>query len=98
MKKDTKQFFLTFFRSKNRGRETDMRYFNHPFAQDNQMDLISDINLDKSLSIESLSSDFEGVVEFSNKKGKRNAKDREVIDDDNNSSLKDVFDMDALLT
>jgi len=48
------------------------------------MKLIDDVHLEKSLSEESLMSDFEGIEEKVNKKGKRNATERETIDDDPN--------------
>jgi len=53
------------------------------------MKLIDDIYLEKSLSEESLMSDFEGIDENVNKKGKRNAVERDVIDDDDKNDLFD---------
>jgi len=86
-KRDTGQYYLTFKRVKIRYRDpNDLGYFNHPFVMGNRMQLIDDMGLDKPLSEESLSSDFEGV-ELGNKKGKRNATEREVIDDDNDSDI-----------
>lgn len=51
-----------------------LEYFNHPFEHDNGIRLIDDIELDKSLSLESLSTKFEAV---DNKRGKTNAVERE---------------------
>ena len=53
------------------------------------MKLIDAIYLEKSLSEESLMSDFEGIDENVNKKGKRNAVERDVIDDDDKNDLFD---------
>ena len=82
MKKGTNKYYLSFKRVKIRGRSDGLLgYFNHPFEEGNEMRLLDDINLDITLSEESLSSDFEGIVEFNGRKGKRNAKEREVIDE-----------------
>ena len=55
-------------------------YFNHPFMNENRMVLIDDVGMDKSLSEDSLVSDFDGV-QLLNTKGKRNATTREKIDE-----------------
>lgn len=86
-KRGTDQYFLTFKRVKIRYRDpNDLGYFNHPFILGNRMQLMDDLNLDKSLSEESLGSDFDGV-DLGNKKGNRTATTREVIDDGD-----DIFD------
>jgi hypothetical protein len=90
-KKDTDQYYLTFKRIKIRYRDpNDLGYFNHPFVIGNRMQLMDDVELDRSLSEESLASDFEGIDLSKNKKGKRNATEREVVDDYDESG--ELFD------
>ena len=60
---------------------SDLTYFNHPFNPNNKMQLLDDIYLDHSLSEDSLVSDFD-AVDLGAKKGKRNAVERETIQDD----------------
>ena len=85
-KRDTGQYYLTFKRVKIRYKDlSDMGYFNHPFEGENRMRLIDDLYLDKSLSEDSLVSDF-GGVDLLNKNGKRQATER---DDDSSSDLFD---------
>lgn len=80
-KRETGQYYLTFKRVKIRYKDiSDCAYFNHPFESENRMRLLDDIGLDNPLSEDSLVSDFCGV-ELLNKKGKRNAVERESIDD-----------------
>lgn len=82
-KRETGQYYLTFKRVKIRYKnKTDLGYFNHPFEGENKMRLIDDIHLDKSLSEESLASNFEGV-DLLNVKGNRQAtkKDEEPEED-----------------
>jgi hypothetical protein len=57
-----------------------MGYFNHPFDTENRMRLLDDVMLDKPLSEDSLASDFSGVD--INKNGRRNAKEREIVDEE----------------
>jgi len=91
-KRSTGQYYLTFKRVKIRYKNvSDLGYFNHPFEMNNRMRLIDDIYMEKSLSEDSLASDFDGV-DLLNKKGKRNATEREEIED---SSL---FDFSSSLT
>ena len=81
-KRQTGQHYLTFKRVKLRYKDTsDLSYFNHPFNPNNKMQLQDDIYLDHSLSEDSLVSDFD-AVNLLNKKGNRNAVEREVIEDD----------------
>ena len=68
-KSDTKEPYLTFKMLKRRYRSSDenskrrnMDYFNHPFEVGNEIKLIDDVDLDKSLSIESLATQFEPTV------------------------------------
>ena len=90
-KRETGQYYLTFKRVKIRYKDlSDLGYFNHPFESNNRMQLIDDINLPKSLSEDSLTSDFDGV-DLISKKGKRNATDRETVEED-------LFDFSSSLT
>lgn len=81
VKSDTDELFLTFKMLKRRYRSTEdndklrrMDYFNHPFAQGNEICLIDDVDLPKPLSLESLATQFEPVDD---KRGKKNAVERE---------------------
>ena len=92
-KRGTDQFYLTFKRVKLRYKDpnpNELGYFNHPFEIGNRVRLIDDIHLETSLSEESLASDFEGIVDLVAKKGKRNATEREVVDD--SDDFDSVFD------
>ena len=94
-KRSTGQYYLTFKRVKIRYRDpNDLGYFNHPFEMGNRIRLLDDIHLETSLSEESLSSDFD-AVDLGNKKGKRNAVEREVIDDGDDED--DLFDFAAAI-
>lgn len=71
---------MTFKLLKRRYRSTEtndhlrrLEYFNHPFEESSEIRLKDDIELAKSLSLESLSTQFEPVE---NKKGKQNAMER----------------------
>lgn len=98
IKKGTNKVYLSFKRVKIRGREDGLLgYFNHPFVENNGMQLMDDIYLDETLSEESLSSDFDGVIEFSGKKGKRKAVEREIIDNDD-EEINQLFDMNKLVS
>lgn len=91
-KRETGQYYLTFKRVKIRYRDAfDLSYFNHPFEIGNRIRLMDDVHLDTPLSEESLSSDFEGVVDIESLRGKRQAKKREVIEDNDDQ----IFDFDA---
>lgn len=63
-----------------------LEYFNHPFEHDNGIRLIDDLEYDKPLSLESLSTKFEAA---DSKRGKTNAVEREVKEDTKNTSEKD---------
>ena len=98
IKRGTNRVYLSFKRAKIRGREDGLLgYFNHPFVENNGMQLMDDIYLDESLSEESLSSDFDGVIEFSGKKGKRKAVEREIIDNDD-EEINQLFDMNKMVS
>jgi hypothetical protein len=63
-----------------------LEYFNHPFEHDNGIKLIDDIEFDKPLSLESLSTKFEAV---DNKRGKTNAIERETKEEIDSKENKD---------
>lgn len=91
-KRATEQYYLTFKRVKIRYKNvSDLGYFNHPFSVNNRMQLIDDIFMDKSLSEDSLASDFDGV-DLLNKKGNRNVTEREEVEENN------LFDFSSSLT
>lgn len=84
-KRSTGQYYLTFKRTKIRYRDpNDLGYFNHPFEISNRIKLIDDIELEEVLSEESLTSDFEGVIDINVAKMNRQAKKREVVEDEDN--------------
>ena len=104
VKSDTNELYLTFKLLKRRYRSSEedeklrrLEYFNHPFEPDNGIKLIDDIEFDKPLSLESLSTKFEAVE---TKRGKTNAVERETKEDDNKDddkkkkkqSFEDEFD------
>ena len=81
MKMDTEELYLTFKLLKRRYRSSEtneklrrLEYFNHPFEANNEIRLIDDIDLPKSLSMESLSTQFKAVDD----KKTINATEREV--------------------
>lgn len=79
--KKTGQWYLAIKRSKLRYKEeSEVSYINHPFEDGNSMKLIPDIDLIESLSINSLASDLEDYSPM-NKKGKKSAVQREIVDD-----------------
>lgn len=85
VKSDTNDLYLTFKLLKRRYRSSEedeklrrLEYFNHPFEHDNGIRLIDDIEFDKPISLESLSTKFEAV---DSKRGKTNAVERESKDD-----------------
>ena len=72
---------MTFKLLKRRYRSTEtddhlrrLDYYNHPFEPGSEIRLMDDINLAKSLSLESLATQFDPVED---KKGKQNAIERE---------------------
>jgi hypothetical protein len=79
---DTGELFLTFKLLKRRYRSSEeneklrrLEYFNHPFEAGNEIRLIDDVELPKSLSLESLASEFEATDD---KRGQTNATTRET--------------------
>lgn len=77
VKRDTGQLFLTFKLLKRRYRSRDdddrMTYFNQPYEEDNDIRLVEDIELPKSVALESLATQFTGVED---KRGKTNVIER----------------------
>jgi ABC-type transporter Mla MlaB component len=61
--KSTEELYLTFKRVKIRGKKDSqgIDYFNHPFSNEKEIRLETDVDKEKSLSIMSLSSDLESI-------------------------------------
>ena len=90
-KKGTDTYYLTFKRVKIRYKDiSKFDYFNHPFKGGERIELIDDVNLPESLSELSLSTDFIGVQEAGNKKGRRNAVKREEENTDDDDGMLDL--------
>lgn len=96
VKSDTNELFLTFKMLKRRYRSSEeneklrrLEYFNHPFEPGNEIRLLDDITLDKPLSLESLSTQFEAVDD---KRGKENAIKRGFKEDEKKKKKKYVED------
>lgn len=100
IKSDSDELFLTFKMLKRRYRSSEedeklrrLEYFNHPFEHGNEIKLIDDIDFDKPVSLESLSTKFEPMDE---KRGKQNAVEREEINTKEKkkkkSSISDEFE------
>ena len=66
-----------------------LEYFNHPFEPGNEIRLLDDVTLDKPLSLESLSTQFEAVDD---KRGKENAIKRGFKEDEKKKKKKYVED------
>lgn len=86
IKADTGELYLTFKLLKRRYRSSEedeklksLDYFNHPYEPGNSIRLIDDIDLPKSVSLYSLSTQFISVEETN--RGKKNVMDRPNIDD-----------------
>ena len=82
-KRDTNELYMTFKLLKRRYRSADtskklanLDYFNHPYDPENSLRLIDDVNLDKCLSLTSLSTQFDPADQKGNKHGKKNAMER----------------------
>jgi len=80
VKMDTGELFMTFKLLKRRYRSSEesdhlrrLDYFNHPFEAGSEIRLVDDVDLPKSLSLESLATKFEPVED---KRGKKNAIER----------------------
>ena len=86
VKSDTNDLYLTFKLLKRRYRSSEeneklrrLEYFNHPFERDNGIRLIDDLEFEQSISLESMSTQFEAA---DSKRGKTNAVERETRDGD----------------
>ena len=76
VKADTKEIFLTFKLLKRRYRSSEddeklkrLDYFNHPYEPGNTIKLVDDIDLPKSISLYSLSTQFMSLEETGKRKG-----------------------------
>lgn len=76
--------YLTFKLLKRRYRSSDsndtlreLEYFNHPYAPGSSIRLIDDIDMDTSVSLTSLASQFVGADDNIGKRGKKNVTERE---------------------
>ncbi len=91
-KRGTDDYYLTFKRTKLRYKDLyNVDYFNHPFAKGGRIKLVNDVNMKKSLSELSLSSDFE-AIDLESKRGKKNAVNRDVNKEIMSAAGSDVFD------
>lgn len=77
------EVYMTFKLLKRRYRSSDndeklreLEYFNHPYAKGSSIRLVDDIELEESISLTSLSSEFV-ALETNTKRGKKNAIERE---------------------
>ena len=98
------EVYMTFKLLKRRYRSSDnddklrkLDYFNHPYAKGSTIRLVDDVELEESISLTSLSSEF--VALENTKRGKKNAMEREQIreDSDDDDTLEistfEPFDM-----
>ena len=98
------EVYMTFKLLKRRYRSSDnddklreLEYFNHPYAKGSTIRLVDDVELEESISLTSLSSEF--VALENTKRGKKNAMEREQIreDSDDDDTLEistfEPFDM-----
>lgn len=83
VKHDTEELYMTFKLLKRRYRSAEtseklrrLEYFNHPYDPNNNLKLIDDVNLDKCLSLTSLSTQFDAADQKGIKYGKKNAMER----------------------
>ena len=81
------EVYMTFKLLKRRYRSSDnddklreLEYFNHPYAKGSTIRLVDDVELEESISLTSLSSEF--VALENTKRGKKNAMEREQIRED----------------
>lgn len=93
---------MTFKLLKRRYRSSDnddklreLEYFNHPYAKGSSIRLIDDIEMDESISLTSLASEFVAADTNNNKRGKKNAVERDVEDDEDTFEIQafEPFDM-----
>lgn len=96
VKMDTGDLYMTFKLLKRRYRSAEeseklrkLEYFNHPYSKENEIQLIDDIYLEKSVSLTSLATQFMGAEEIS-KRGKKNAVERKNRKDKKNDTVYDL--------
>lgn len=97
------EVYMTFKLLKRRYRSSDnddklreLEYFNHPYAKGSTIRLVDDVELEESISLTSLSSEF--VALENTKRGKKNAMEREQIREDSDDDTLEIstfepFDM-----
>lgn len=99
-KLSTGELFLTFKLLKRRYRSADtddrmreLEYFNHPYVAGSSIKLVSDIDMDTSVSLTTLASDFiaADTTESSDKRGKKNAVERKEKKKKEENSFLDDF-------
>ena len=97
-KMDTGELYMTFKLLKRRYRSAEtstklrrLDYFNHPFAKNSEIKLEDDIDIDKSLSLDSLSTQF--TTTDVDKRGSTNTVNRDTVDNKpSKKHKKTVFD------
>lgn len=96
LQKSTNSLFLTFKRLKIRGKKDPISvdYFNHPFVNEKNIRLAVDVHLDRPLSVISLASDLESIVE---KEAKDGSTTRPKIASSNSNSILKSIEMTGLL-
>ena len=85
VKKDTEELFMTFKLLKRRYRSSDddetmrrLQYFNHPYEPGNEIRLIDDVDLERPLMVQSLSTQ---MISFEDsKRGKKNTVSNQTSD------------------
>ena len=96
------EVYMTFKLLKRRYRSSDnddklreLEYFNHPYAKGSSIRLVDDVEMEESISLTSLASEFV-AADTNNKRGKKNAIERDVEEDDEDTleiSAFEPFDM-----
>lgn len=96
------EVYMTFKLLKRRYRSSDnddklreLEYFNHPYAKGSSIRLVDDVEMEESISLTSLASEFV-AADTNNKRGKKNAIERDVEEDDEDTleiSTFEPFDM-----
>ena len=96
------EVYMTFKLLKRRYRSSDnddklreLEYFNHPYAKGSSIRLVDDVEMEESISLTSLASEFV-AADTNSKRGKKNAIERDVEEDDEDTleiSAFEPFDM-----
>lgn len=96
----TGDIYLTFKLLKRRYRSSDnddtlreLEYFNHPYEKGSSIRLVHDLEMDTAVSLTSLSTTFV-AADNETKRGKRNAIEREDVDDKKKKKNDDDFGFD----